>query len=258
MQATPAPHPRPRLLGLDTSTERMAVAVTDGVQTHTLDDAGGALASKRLLGAVQELLQKAQWPLGSLDAIAFAKGPGAFTGLRTAASVTQGLALGLGCAVLAVDSLMIVAEAARLIDQDNEPIWVAMDARMGEIYACAYRWQGGALQAGAWQPLGEPQLLSVEGFCSALASHPLPRVVGSALAVFADRLVLPVGTVACPMPEGRAHALASLALAAWVQGKRLDAAQAVPVYVRDQVAFTTAEREQRARNALAALPSTQA
>ena len=98
------------------------------------------------------LLAEAGCTLAELDAIAFGCGPGAFTGLRTACSVAQGLAFGAGKPVLAVDSLMLVAHDARSQHAADE-VWVAMDARMDEIYAAAYRWLGtrwAVLSTPAW------------------------------------------------------------------------------------------------------------
>ena len=114
MRPSPAPEPdrAPRLLALDTATERLCVAVVDGAQEWVGDEAGGPLASQRLLPLAFDLLQRAGLALGELDAIAFGRGPGAFTGLRTACSVAQGLALGADLPVLSIDSLAVVAEDA--------------------------------------------------------------------------------------------------------------------------------------------------
>jgi tRNA threonylcarbamoyladenosine biosynthesis protein TsaB len=155
----------PSLLALDTATEQMAVAVVAGERDFCAQEAGGVRASQRLLPLVFELLHAAGMQTAQLDAVAFGRGPGAFTGLRTAASVAQGLALGIGCPVLPIDSLMIVAEDARVRHGVAE-LWVAMDARMDEVYAGAYRFDGQrwqvqheaalftlpALQA-LWQPM---------------------------------------------------------------------------------------------------------
>src|SRR5690349_14531885 len=102
-----------RLLAFDTSTEAMAIALVlpDG-GIRAVDAAGGTLASAQLVPEIMGLLADAGCTLQQLDAIAFGRGPGAFTGLRTACSVAQGLALGAGKPVLAIDSLMLVAEQA--------------------------------------------------------------------------------------------------------------------------------------------------
>ncbi len=255
-----------RLLCLDTTTERMAVALTDGAVTHTLEEAGGALASACLLPAVAELVQRSGWPLGSLHAVAFARGPGAFTGLRTAAAAAQGLALGLNVPVLPVDSLLIVAEDHRLaaLGQGGWPpqeqrtaveVWVAMDARMGEIYAATYRRTSTDTADGmAWQVLRSPALMSGAAWLAAWQAAKAVQaatafhraVVGTALTLHGllDHVGSPVPTQADT--TDRATALARLAWQAHLDGFHVDAALAWPSYVRDQVALTTAERAAQA------------
>ena len=226
----------PFLLALDSSTDTMAVALVTPGQTRVFEAAGGAQASARLLPEVKALLAEAGVAMGELDAVAFGQGPGAFTGLRTACAVAQGLAFGIGRPVLAVDSLMLVAEDARAQGAGDD-LWVAMDARIGEIYAAHYRHDGTT-----WQVLDAPALYAP----AALAAHwgePV-AVAGTALTEYAEAL----GPVrdAWPRTRSRAEALGALALAAWERGETRDAAEALPVYVRDKVALTTAEREQRA------------
>jgi tRNA threonylcarbamoyladenosine biosynthesis protein TsaB len=107
-----------------------------------------AAASASLLPTIEAHLLLAGPPLPSA-VIGFGHGPGAFTGLRTSCAVAQGLAFGLGCPVLPIDSLLIVAEQARRQQApgaDDLDVGVVMDARMGETYAARYRWCGGAWQ----------------------------------------------------------------------------------------------------------------
>ena len=148
----------PVLLAFDTSTEALAVALQWAGGQRAWNGEGGAQASVRLLPTVQRLLDEAGLTLADVDAIAFGHGPGAFTGLRTACSVAQGLAFGADKPVLPIDSLLIVAEderARRGLPPALE-VAVAMDARMGELYAARYDWAGGrwqVLQApGLWDP----------------------------------------------------------------------------------------------------------
>lgn len=226
----------PFLLALDSATETMALALVTPGQTQVFEAAGGAQASARMLPEVKALLAGAGVEMAALDAIAFGQGPGAFTGLRTACAVAQGLAFGLGKPVLAVDSLMLVAEDARSAGAGDD-VWVAMDARIGEIYAAHYRWADGG-----WQVLEAPALYAPD----ALAAHwgQPAAVAGTALTEYAAALgELPR---AWPQARSRAAALGALALAAWQRGDTRDAAEALPVYVRDKVALTTAERELRA------------
>lgn len=225
----------PALLALDSSTDTMALALVAPGQTRVFEAGGGAQASARMLPEAKALLAAAGLGMEALDAIAFGQGPGAFTGLRTACAVAQGLAFGLAKPVLAIDSLMLVAEDAR-VQGAGDDIWVAMDARIGEIYAAHYRWAGGA-----WQTVEAPALYKPE----ALAAHwgRPAAVAGTALTEYAAALgALPH---AWPVARSRAEALGALALAAWQRGEMRDAAEALPVYVRDKVALTTAEREQK-------------
>ena len=229
------------LLALDSSTESMALALVSPSGLTVMDAQGGAQASARLVPEALALLSAAGLALADVDAIGFGRGPGAFTGLRTACAVVQGLAFGAGKPVLSLDSLMLVAEDARQqAEAAAEPltgtIWVAMDARMGEIYAAAYR-----LEDGPWATTSEPALYRP----AALLEHwgePM-AVAGSALIAFEGQLGLAGRSVRTwPQTVSRARALAVLAEQAWARGELLDAAQAMPVYVRDKVAQTTQER----------------
>lgn len=242
------------LLAFDTSTEQMAVALS-GPGVRLLDNLpGGAAASATLLPAVHRLLHNAGCSLQQVTAIAFGHGPGAFTGLRTSCAVAQGLAFGLGCPVWPLDSLLIVAEQARQQGRHQagpapgEDLGVVMDARMGEAYAARYRHgpQG-------WQVQMAPGLWSPEALNREWAPHPPAACTGSGLQPFAAVL-----QQACPpdrhQPEGhdRASALLTLAEQAVAQCPGVPADQALPLYLRDKVAQTTAER-QAARAAAASV-----
>lgn len=238
----------PKLLALDSATETLHLALlADGVvRVQALE--GGAKASATLVPAAQALLDDAGLSWSALDAIAFGRGPGAFTGLRTAAAVTQGLAFGADKPVIALDTLLAVAEdacqAAAAAGSLIDIVWAATDARMGEIYAAAYRWADAQ-----WHTVAEPMLLSpanlvarVQG--SAHSSNLAVAVAGNALLAHADALAaLPSSASRWPQAAPRGAALLALAQAAWVRGDTLDAALALPLYVRDKVAQTTAERE---------------
>jgi tRNA threonylcarbamoyladenosine biosynthesis protein TsaB len=224
-------------LALDTATECMAVAVVSGAQQRVAQEAGGPLASRRLLPLAFTLLERAGLALADLDAIAFGRGPGAFTGLRTACSVAQGLAFGAGLPVLAIDSLALVAEDA--FAQHGavaSQLWVAMDARMDEVYAAAYR-----RHADGWHVLQAPALWPLAALNAAWECEPPACVAGSALSAFGPRLASGAALRIAALND-RAAALASLARGAWQRGEAVDAALALPLYLRDKVALTTAER----------------
>ena len=238
-----------RLLAIDSATERLALAAVDGggaplsratCRIDPLDLDGGAAASAQALPMLMALLQRVGWTFADLDAIAFGRGPGGFTGLRTACAVAQGLAWGQDVPVVPVDSLAIVAEdAARHAGlADGAVVWVAMDARMDEIYAGCYRDAGGA----GWQAAVEPSLTTPDALHALWEATPPAIVAGSALAAFGDRLRTG-DALRAPVEHGRAAALGWLAAAGFARGDAVPADQALPVYLRDKVAQTTAERE---------------
>jgi len=237
------------LLALDSSTEALTLALSAPPERFFFEGEGGAKASAEILPQVQALLSRAGLRGEQIDAIAFGRGPGAFTGLRTACAVAQGLALGWNKPVLAIDSLMLVAEDARQQGAPLAvPLWVLMDARMNEIYAGSYQWADGG-----WQTLDAPALYSPEALKANWKDQAPSAVCGSALQPFAAQLAL--GDVpAWPATRSRAAALASLAEQAWLAGEKLDAADAMPLYVRDKVAQTTAERAAIAAAAQGAHP----
>ena len=230
-----------RLLALDTATDRMAVALADGAAELLLNAEGGVASSATLLPAVLAQLAERQMKPTDLQAIAFGCGPGAFTGLRTAVSVAQGMAFGIGCPVLPICSLLIVAEDARqqagLAEGAPYAVWVAMDARMDEVYAAAYRFAGSR-----WHETSAPALYDLPTLQMLWQGRPPTQVAGSAITAFAGRLHFGAAAL-WPQVADRAAALLRLARSAWVDDSHLPADQALPLYLRDKVALTTAERE---------------
>ncbi len=220
------------LLAFDTSTETLSVALawTAGGQAQEAlqESEGGREASATLIPTVQALLAQAGITLADLHTLVFGRGPGSFTGLRTACAVAQGLALGAQRPVLPVDTLMAVAEDARARHGCTQ-VLAALDARMGEVYACAYRHGASGWQAQGEVTLGPPESLVLPpGFVLA----------GNVQTAYGERLPAP----ALPA-RPCASALLRLAPALLAAGQALPADQALPLYVRDKVAQTTAERD---------------
>ncbi len=232
------------LLAFDTSTERMVIGVAAPAGSFTRDAEGGARASATLLPEIAALLARAGLVLYELDAIAFGRGPGAFTGLRTSCAVAQGLGFGLGRPLLPIDSLLVVAEDACAGAAPCE-VAVAMDARMDEVYAARYHWNGAC-----WTVLDAPALCTLEALAARWRGLHADLVAGSALdALGAARLGLPAGVARVPRERDRAAALLRLARVAAAAGEGIDAALALPLYLRDKVALTTAERDAARRMA---------
>lgn len=231
------------LLAFDTSTDLMSVAVqrrVAGADTtppvsqvwhHT--GPGGALTSATLIPLIQQLMAQAGLSFDQLDALVFGCGPGSFTGLRTACSVAQGLAFGAHIKVLPINTLLVVAEEARWQQapaRDHYQVTALLDARMDEMYVARY-----GFHRGHWTPLSPESLMRPEALLPE-ADWPLAGNVfaayGTRLAGLSPRIeVLPT-----------ASALLRLAPALLAAGRAVPADQALPIYIRDKVAQTTAER----------------
>ena len=243
-----------RWLAFDTSTDVLSLGVARGNRVWTQTLPGGAQSSSGLIPAVLAMLAEAEMPLATLDAIVFGRGPGSFTGLRTACAVAQGLAFGADVPVLPIDTLLAVAEEARWAQHQaglwapGEPLAVLalLDARMDEVYSAAYRWstQPGGVPGdlpgevlGRWQSIADLQVAPPEDVQA--PEGPGTLWAGNAFAAYGERL--PAGKRCVAMPT--AAALLRLAPAAWALGQAVPAEQAMPLYIRDKVANTTAERE---------------
>jgi len=232
------------LLAFDTSTELMSVAVQRGVvsagdtaaasQIWQHSGAGGAQTSASLIPTIERLLAQAELQFSDLDAIVFGKGPGSFTGLRTACSVAQGLAFGANLKVLPVDTLLAVAEEARFQQASALPGWQVMallDARMDEMYAAGY-----AYLHGQWQQVKDHCLIRPQDLVCAAGD----ALAGNVFAAYGARLVTPALPRIDAWPT--ATALLRLAPSLLAAGGAVAAEQALPLYIRDKVAKTTVER----------------
>lgn len=232
-----SPHHDVNLLALDTSTEQLSVALAwqaqGQVRQRVHEAPGGAQASRTLLAAVQQLMDEAGLAFSALDAIAFGRGPGAFTGLRTACAVAQGLGFGAGRPLLPVETTLLVAQAAWQTTGATRVVAV-LDARMGEVYTARYVH---AAHDGLphWQRDGEITL----GAPASVQVPPGWLLAGNALQAVGAGLAQAVPQLAC-LPG--AAALLALAPALLAAGRSVPADQAMPLYIRDKVAQTSAER----------------
>ncbi len=223
------------LLAFDTSTETLSVAVQttapDGsVQTWEYAGTGGAQASSTLIPTINRLMAQAGLQFKDLRAIAFGCGPGSFTGLRTACSVAQGLGFGADVPLLPIDSLLAVAEEARHTSAGTHVLSL-LDARMDEVYAAHHVFH----EVTGWQRTGDMYLLKPE----AVQADTGEILAGNAFAAYGLRLPQQV-TCITALPTARA--LLRLAPSRLAAGQAVPAACALPLYVRNKVAQTTAER----------------
>lgn len=233
-----------KLLAFDTSADVMSIAVSrdDGAAAGLwqMQGEGGAKASAGLIPAVMDLMRQAGLNLRELDAICFGCGPGYFTGLRTACAVAQGLAFGANVPVLPVNSLLALAEDTRHHHAADVPllhVTAMLDARMDEIYLAAFEWNGAAWTEAQGAVLARPEDIQIGPHATGLHV-----AAGNVFAPYGPRLtgINPQVQLLSALP--RATAMLRLAPQLLAEGKAVPAEQALPVYVRDKVAQTTAER----------------
>jgi tRNA threonylcarbamoyladenosine biosynthesis protein TsaB len=235
-------------LALETSTDLLSLAVSRGDQQWTHTSAGGAKSSESILPSIDALLSEAGLSLREVQAVVLGRGPGAFTGLRTACSVAQGLAFGADLPVLPIDTLLAVAEEARHAQSSagQAPVarvLVVMDARMDQVYTAAYEYDVHDAASG-WRCVQADAVHNPEQLCwpAEWAEHGFVAA-GNAWDIYAGRW-----PTALTAPQLRAMptaaALLRLAPRAWAQGLAVPPEEALPLYIRDKVAQTTEERMQ--------------
>lgn len=227
------------ILAIETSADLASVALLREGELLVRESAGVQTHSQTILPLVQQLLAEAGLGLKQCDAIAFGCGPGSFTGVRTACGIVQGLAFGAELPVVPVVTLQAMAEACRS-EQDATDVLSVLDARMGEVYWAQYRFDG------LWREVVPPTLSNAQ------AVAPVGQVVacGNGLEAYADafagRDFLP-GALGAIVPHARD--VAWLAQAMFASGAAIAARDAQPLYLRNKVALTTAERTQKAEAA---------
>lgn len=223
----------PRLLAIDTSTEACSVAYSDGDTVSERFIEAPREHMRRLLPMVDELLAEQGVALRQLDAIAFARGPGSFTGLRICLGVVQGLAFGAELPVIPVSTLAALAQTGLTAAMaPGTDLLSAIDARMDEVYWAWFRLGAdGLVQARGAERVDAPEAVTLlperSTACFGVGSgwNYAARLPADAFAGI-DSTVLP-----------RAAAVARLALPLWRAGAVLPAEQALPVYLRDNVAW---------------------
>lgn len=216
-----------KILALDAATQALSVAVHDSTAPQAAREhfeiAARAHAA-RLLPLARELLADAGWALSDLDGLAFGRGPGAFTGLRIAAGFIQGLAYGADLPVAPVSTLQTIAARA-FAHHAGDTVRVVQDARMGEIYTADFERTTEGPRALAMERVIEPTALTQSTHC--LHAGNGWQVVAQATGKAAPHV--------CEQ-WSHAHDMAVLATDVIAAGNGVSADQALPVYVRDDVA----------------------
>ena len=213
----------PVILALETATEGCSVAVRAGGEVHQRLEEAPRQHSARLLPLAEAVLTEAGLARSAVDAVAFGRGPGAFIGVRMAASAAQGLCLAWSVPALPVSTLAALATGAQR-RHGAERVLAALDARMGEVYCGAYRLGADGLM----EPVGEEAVLepgSVPGGGEAWLG------TGRGFASYPEALpATGAGREPDALPE--AQDLLPLAEALWAAGGAVPAEAAQPVYLR--------------------------
>ena len=241
----------PVVLGIDTSGPWCSAALLRGPDRYERRAEVGSAHSEHLLAMIAAVLDDAGLALADCDALAFAAGPGSFTGLRVGCAVAQGLAFGASLAVAPIGTLDAIAFSLH----DFEPtaaqtVLVAQDARMGELYWSLIERTGDVLRTIVAPALAAPARLRE----ALAAGPPIDLGCGNAWTLHADALA---GLVPRVVVRETADAVdvAALGVLAVRDGRLVPAEMAGPIYVRNDVARTTAQREAlAARRAEAAAP----
>ena len=227
-----------KILALDTATEACSAALwVDGSLTHC-DEVAPQAHTRKILPMCQSLLQGANLELSHLDAIAFGRGPGSFTGVRIGIGVAQGLAFGVDKPLIAVSNLAILAQGAhRRLGASH--VLCAIDARMNEVYFGAF-----SLQDGVMMPLLDEAVLAPEAAlqqATALLDELVDErwaAIGTGFQAYAslldplqERVIL--DTEQLPWAQD----MLPLALNCWQNGDYQAAELATPTYLRDKVTW---------------------
>ncbi|CNI11434.1 MULTISPECIES: tRNA (adenosine(37)-N6)-threonylcarbamoyltransferase complex dimerization subunit type 1 TsaB [Yersinia] len=223
-----------RILAIDTATEACSVALWNNGEVQALFELCPREHTQRILPLVQQVLAESGLSLGQLDALAFGRGPGSFTGVRIGIGIAQGLALGADLPMIGVSTLQTMAQGAFRLTAASR-VLAAIDARMGEVYwgeferNAAGDWLGEATEAVMTpdQTLARSQMLSGRWATVGTGWQTYPELIsGSNVQLTDGQMLLP-----------QAEDMLPLALSLWANGQAVSVENAEPVYLRNEVTW---------------------
>ena len=248
------------LLALDTSTEACSVALLYNGEKTSLNELAQRTHAKRILPMVDEILTDSGLKLNQLDALAFGRGPGSFTGVRVGAAIAQGLALGADLPVIPISNLTAMAQAAFELYQ-AENVAAAIDARMNEVYFSQLVREKKCTDFGqffVWKNLIPEQVCSPEKALVQLANSTALNITTSTALNIATSTALNIATSTAlrvgtgwnayaqfatkgltgsdiELPDARY--MLELARVEWLQQKTISALEIEPIYLRNEVTW---------------------
>lgn len=230
------------ILALDSSTDACSVALNADGKLSARFELAAKSHTQRLLPMVDEVLQSNGHKLADLDAIAFGRGPGSFTGLRICMGIVQGLAFGARLPVIPVSTLEAMALGYYRSNPHAElPVLVTLDARMDEVYWGLFARNGDAVAPLSAEFVMKPELLPEQDVIQSLAGQFI--AVGPGWHYPAMQLLAPSTIVMDAQPQ--AEDMALIAARVWSAGGAIDVLDAQPVYLRDTISW---QKRQRIRN----------
>ena len=233
-----------KILAIETSTEACSAALLTDNQLFSRFELAPREHTKLIIPMMDELLAEAEINLKAIDAIAFGQGPGAFTGLRIATGVAQGVALAIDKPLIGISTLEALAWQVRTEANNGQKIITALDARMGELYWAIY--QKDAQKPDMLIPLDEEQVSKPRQLLNCIVAEPDKLIAtGIGWSAYKEALLTPqtldkITLMDKPLPS--AAAIAELALPKLQANLGVPAEAAQPVYIRDNVAVKTKDR----------------
>ena len=229
-----------KILAIDTATEACSAALyIDGVITEQFQVAPRE-HTQLILKMIETLLEQSELKVGQLDALAFGRGPGSFTGVRIATGIVQGLAFASDLPVVPVSTLAALAQQAHDLHQ-HEHVLAAIDARMGEIYwACYEKGENSIMSLSSEECVASAESVVLT---NGMSKHWCGT--GSGWSTYKEALTGKIGdqvTAIYGDDLPRSSSIAKLAVDAFQRGETVEAALALPVYLRNDVAKKKGEQ----------------
>lgn len=224
-----------KILAIDTATEQCSVAIYNNGEVISQQTLAPREHTQKVLPMVDELLAQSGLTLSQMDALAFGRGPGSFTGVRIGIGIAQGLAFGAELPMVGISNLQAMAQGAHRT-QGAEKVCVAIDARMTEVYTGSYQYQGD----NQWQLLLEEEVVAPEHLAenALLLSQAQMVIAGTGWTAYEEALA-PIAQITTDSgilyPD--AQDIVVLANEALKRGETLSAEEAQPVYLRDKVTW---------------------
>lgn len=223
-----------RILAIDTATEACSVALWNNGEKHALFEICPREHTQRILPMVQQILAESGVSLNQLDALAFGRGPGSFTGVRIGIGIAQGLAMGADLPMIGVSTLATMAQGA-FRQMGATQVLAAIDARMGEVYWGQYQrqndgvWGGENTEAVFTPERAQQNVMALAGEWAS---------VGTGWGTYPDMaaatpIMLVDGQITLPQAED----MLPLALVDFALGKMTAVENAQPTYLRNEVTW---------------------